>query len=121
MFSSRRFGAKASVSAISTIGGLWHLHGLVHQRRAFADAGKQSATQPALPFFNAAVFNNPKFDKRYKGGEDAFIISESKRMVGVADGVGGHEKREVCSGVCARYICKFMGNIFEKEPSKPLK
>ena len=65
--------------------------------------------------------NNPKFDKRYKGGEDAFIVSTNKRMLGVADGVGGHEKREVCSGVCSRFLCRTMGILYDAENTKPLK
>jgi len=48
------------------------------------------------------------FEKRYKGGEDAYLISENKRMIGVADGVGGHIKREVCSGVCSKFLCRTM-------------
>jgi|Transcript_3495 serine/threonine protein phosphatase PrpC len=90
------------------------------QRRAFAE-GRATSQQARFPFFNAAVFNNPKYDKRYKGGEDAFVITESKRMVGVADGVGGHESREVCSGVCSRFLCKFMGQLYESDPAKSLK
>ena len=29
------------------------------------------------PFFYAGVINNPKFDKRYKGGEDALVVSSN--------------------------------------------
>ena len=39
--------------------------------------------------------NNPKFDKRWKGGEDALVVSTNQRMIMVADGVGGWTKKDV--------------------------
>ncbi len=48
------------------------------------------------------------------------MISEDKRMISVADGVGGHEKREVCSGKCSKYLTRRFGELFTADPKKPL-
>ena len=48
--------------------------------------------------------NNPKYDKRYKGGEDAYVVDQSQRMVGVFDGVGGWGELEVCSGKFSKFL-----------------
>ncbi len=41
-------------------------------------------------------------------------------MISVADGVGGHEKREVCSGKCSKYLTRRFGELFTADPKKPL-
>ena len=42
-------------------------------------------------------------------------------MIGVADGVGGHAKREVCSGKCSKFLCRSFAESNKTDPSKPLR
>ena len=67
----------------------------------------------AAPFFKVGVANNPKFDKRHKGGEDGFSISASQRMIMVADGVGGWTTRGVDPGKYAKFLCNQAAKIFD--------
>ena len=84
----------------------------------FAD----SRTPPlAFPFFSAAVHNSPHFEKRYKGGEDGYLLSSNKRMLGVADGVGGWASKDVCSGKCSKFLCKKMCDLFEADNDSSLR
>lgn len=41
------------------------------------------------PYFETATTLNPKYDKRWKGGEDALYVAPNRRFVCVMDGVGG--------------------------------
>ena len=70
------------------------------------------------PFFQIGVSNNPDFEKRYKGGEDAYMVSN--RLVGVADGVGGWASKDICSGVCAKFLCRRIGELFESNNDRTL-
>ena len=72
-----------------------------------------SQAQRAFPYLEVGVHNNPRFDKRDKGGEDAFVISKNLRMIGVCDGVGGWEKHNICSGKFSKFLCKRMGDLYE--------
>lgn len=65
--------------------------------------------------------NNPKFDKRYKGGEDAYVVDKSQRLVGVCDGVGGWGEVEVCSGKFSKFLSLKLRELFEKDPMRSLK
>ena len=65
--------------------------------------------------------NNPKYDKRYKGGEDSYVMSKNKRLVGVADGVGGWGEVEVCSGKFSKYLSNKVGELFDQDETRPLK
>ena len=60
--------------------------------------------QPKYPFFKSAMANNPHFKKRYKGGEDAYLMTPSQRLVGVFDGVGGWGEVEICSGKFSKWL-----------------
>ena len=66
---------------------------------AFADS------KVTTPFFKVGVTNNPKFDKRHKGGEDGFSVSTNQRMIMVGDGVGGWTRRGVDPGKYAKFLC----------------
>ncbi len=68
-----------------------------------------------------AAVNNPKYDKRYKGGEDSFVICKSQRMLGVFDGVGGWGEVEVCSGKFSKFLSHKIGELFQADPSQSLK
>ena len=65
--------------------------------------------------------NNPHFEKRYKGGEDGFVVSSNKRLIGVADGVGGWITKDVCSGKCAKFLCLKIGELFEADQGRSLR
>ena len=58
------------------------------------------------PFFHVGVMNNPKYDKRFKGGEDALAVSNDQRLIMVADGVGGWTKKDVDPGKFSKFLCK---------------
>ena len=72
-----------------------------------------SQSQRALPYLNVGVVNLPRFEKRYSGGEDAYLISKCQRFVGVCDGVGGWEKFNINSGRFSRGLCKTMKQLYE--------
>ena len=78
----------------------------------FADARQRPYT---FPFFNVAVKNSPMYEKRYKGGEDSYLVSTNRRFIGVADGVGGWANRDVCSGVCAKFLCQTMCDVYNSD------
>ena len=110
-----KFAASASASA-AAIMGFQKYQNQFKQRTAFAES------LPAkVPFFNSGVHNNPHFEKRYKGGEDGYVISDNKRLIGVADGVGGWAKKEVCSGKTSKFLCAKIGQLFKEDNSAGLK
>ena len=74
-----------------------------------------------MPYFKAAVHSNPKFDKRYKNGEDSFVVAPSSKLIGVADGVGGWGEVDICSGQCSRFLTRKIGELFEVDQSRDLK
>ena len=45
---------------------------------------------------------NPQFEKRYRNGEDALVVSEDGKFVAVMDGVGGWIGRLVDTGKLTR-------------------
>ena len=88
----------------------------MNERRKRGLTFADSRTPPlAFPFFSAAVHNSPHFEKRYKGGEDGYLLSSNKRMLGVADGVGGWASKDVCSGKCSKFLCKKMCDLFDAD------
>jgi protein phosphatase PTC7 len=74
--------------------------------------------QASLRFING-LSAIPHDQKRHKGGEDAWFLSE--KMIAVADGVGGWEAQGVDSGIYSRALCKFIGKIYGENTSKPLR
>ena len=74
----------------------------------------------SAPFFRVGAVCNPKFDKRYKGGEDGFVVAQNQRMIMVADGVGGWTNRGVDPGKYSKALCKQVGVMFDKESDKSL-
>ena len=67
---------------------------------AFLDAKYQA------PYMHAGAVNNPKFDKRWKGGEDAMLVSDNQKLIMVADGVGGWTKKDVDPGKYSKFLAK---------------
>ena len=81
----------------------------------------QADAQVSYPYFHCAAKNSPKFKWRYKGGEDAYLISDNKRFIGVADGVGGWNSYEVCSGKLSKFLCKRLAELYGADTSRDLK
>jgi protein phosphatase PTC7 len=73
------------------------------------------------PYFVVGKTLNPKFEKRYKGGEDALVVSKDRRMLSVCDGVGGWGELDVDPGLFSKHLCQTMGDLYDSEPEKSLK
>ena len=69
-----------------------------------------------LPYFTTGATLNPKFEKRDRDGEDSYAIGSDKRMVMVADGVGGWGEVDVDSGIFSRFLCKEIAKIYKEKP-----
>ena len=81
----------------------------------------QAEARLTPPFFAVGKTLNPKFEKRYNGGEDALVISEDHRMLSVCDGVGGWGDVGVDPGRFSKQLCATMGFLYHQDPAKPLK
>jgi len=64
---------------------------------------------------------SPKFDKRYKDGEDCYTIGADKRMIMVADGVGGWNDSGVDPGKFSKFLCKKVGELYNESQTRTLK
>jgi hypothetical protein len=58
----------------------------------------------------SAYCNIPHHEKAYRGGEDAWICTES--LIAVADGVGGWNRKGVDPGIFARELCSHVLSRF---------
>ena len=110
MFNKFAAGATASMTAAMTY---------MQYQRQRSDRSHAEG-RPSVPFFKTGVHLNPKYEKRYKGGEDACLVSDDKRMVGVADGVGGWGEVDICSGKCSKFLCKKVTELYDADNSKTL-
>ena len=120
--SSSFFKRNRSVIAISSAGiaGLvaWKVDRTIDEiARAFAFL--DAKYEP--PYMHAGAVNNPKFDKRWKGGEDAMLVSENGKLIMVADGVGGWTKKDVDPGKYSKFLAKQIGKIYGEKPEQDLK
>lgn len=79
----------------------------------------QARFQP--PYFVVGKTLNPKFEKRYKGGEDALVISEDHRMLSVCDGVGGWGDVGVDPGKFSKQLCASIGYLYHLNSHMSLK
>ena len=70
------------------------------------------------PYFLTASTLNPKYDKRWKGGEDALYISPNKRFLCVMDGVGGWINKLVDTGIMTKEMSKRIEYEYEERYSK---
>jgi protein phosphatase PTC7 len=68
-----------------------------------------------------ATFNNPHYEKRYKGGEDGYSVSDDHRFIMVCDGVGGWAKKGVDAGKTAKFVACKVCELFSQNPSRPFK
>ena len=64
------------------------------------------------PYFKYGVKLIPRFDKKKKGGEDAYVVSD--RLIVVADGVGGWARKGVDPGLFAKELCNHVKEGYEK-------
>lgn len=60
--------------------------------------------------FNAGVYINPHYQKRYKGGEDAASLANT--MLAVADGVGGWAESGVDPAIYSKQLCKLIDQLY---------
>ena len=70
---------------------------------------------------HTGAVNNPKFDKRWKGGEDAMLVSDNQKLIMVADGVGGWTAKDIDPGKFSKFLAKSVGKIYNEKPEQDLK
>lgn len=70
-------------------------------------------------FFRQSVNMIPHYEKRHKGGEDAYVSNE--RLIVVADGVGGWGEVGVDPGLFSKQLVKDIEVEFNKNPKGSLK
>lgn len=70
-------------------------------------------------YFRFGSSNIPHFQKRYKGGEDAWLAQED--LLVVADGVGGWEEHGIDSGKFSKQLVRNVREVYEASPFKELK
>ncbi len=70
-------------------------------------------------FFRQSVNMIPHYEKRHKGGEDAYVSNE--RLIVVADGVGGWSEVGVDPGLFSKQLVKDIEAQFNKNPKGSLK
>jgi len=58
----------------------------------------------------SAYANIPHWEKAHRGGEDAWICTDS--LIAVADGVGGWNRKGIDPGIFARELCKHVMNRY---------
>ena len=74
---------------------------------------------PVGAYFNQGVCMIPHFQKRYRGGEDAYVSRDD--LIVVADGVGGWANSGIDSGLYSRELVKFIEQEFVKNKALSLK
>jgi len=77
-----------------------------------------SHADAVFPYFKVGVTLNPKFEKRYKGGEDAYVIGADNRLLVACDGVGGWGELDVDPGLFSKHLCKTIGELHDAEPGR---
>ena len=70
-----------------------------------------------FPFLQSAVANHPYFEKRYKGGEDSWLISTDSKLVATCDGVGGWNNKDICPGLFSKQLTKTLGILYDQKGS----
>ena len=88
-----------SVSTLPLAGYLYQRH---HTQRA------EAKSQNTLL---SAYKNIPHWEKAHRGGEDAWICTDS--LIAVADGVGGWNRKGIDPGIFARELCSHVLNRYQ--------
>jgi protein phosphatase PTC7 len=72
----------------------------------------EKAEAKAKPnWLESAHANIPHWEKAHRGGEDAWICTDS--LIAVADGVGGWNKKGIDPGIFARELCRRVLSTYE--------
>lgn len=87
--------------------------------RALAEAEPLQQGQPKGAFFKHAASMIPHFEKRHKGGEDAYVNRDD--LLVVADGVGGWGEVGIDPGLFSKALVKFIEEEYLKNPAGKLK
>jgi protein phosphatase PTC7 len=74
---------------------------------------------PIGAYFYHGEFMIPHFEKRNKGGEDAYVSNEN--LLIVADGVGGWVEQGIDPGLFSKLLVKNIDEEYRKNPSNTLK
>lgn len=74
------------------------------------DKAAPAAAQTSGFQFRSGVYLKPHDDKVYKGGEDAYAITDT--LISVADGVGGWADRGVDPGLFSKQLCKDIQSLY---------
>ena len=62
-------------------------------------------------YFNSAWTLNPKFDKRWKMGEDNLVVRD--KFIYVLDGVGGWSSKGIDAGLMTKELVKYLGTNYD--------
>ena len=76
-----------------------------NQRMAFADGQKKYRC-----YFDSAATLNPKFDKRFKMGEDHYLVKD--KFICCLDGVGGWIEVLIDSGKMTKQLIKIIEDVY---------
>jgi len=76
-------------------------------------------TGPRGTFGDIGVFFRPHPEKVIKGGEDAYAISENKKFMVVADGVGGWNRHGIDPALYSRRLVYLMKRFYEEKSYYP--
>ena len=79
---------------------------------------KKEVVDPEM-WFRYGSSNIPHFQKRYKGGEDAWLAQED--FLVVADGVGGWEAHGIDSGKFSKQLVQDLKKHFDRHDGSQLK
>jgi protein phosphatase PTC7 len=94
-------------------------HFLMSQTRSYLLAPIRkfsSAAKPEFNSFQAGVCVNPHYNKKAKGGEDAYVLSP--QFLAVADGVGGWAESGVDPAVYSRTLCHNISELVTAEDNE---
>ena len=105
----------SSATTFTTIASFAWLYQKKKPEVSFAEAFKKA------PYFTFGYTINPKFEKRFKGGEDALVFSKDSCMLSVCDGVGGWGDLDVDPGLFSKFLARTMGELYDANPNLSLK
>ena len=78
----------------------------------------QAESLYSVPYFKAGATLNPKYEKRFKDGEDSYMISKDCKTIMVADGVGGWGEMDVDSGLFSRFLTAQVKKLLEHHETR---
>jgi protein phosphatase PTC7 len=97
------------LATATIMGGAMH----AHQSRRMAHAERKQPTQ----VFKCGVKQIPHPEKAYKGGEDAYVMSD--QVIAVADGVGGWNEVGVDPALFSRELCRNVWDEISQRRNRP--